>query len=74
MRAATAPRQRQRRGSDHARSSRTSILLLDEPTRRSTPRWQAEVLNLLEEVRRAPQLTFLMVSHDLAIITHMWSG
>ena len=32
---------------------------------------QAEVLNLLEEIRRRRQLTYLMVSHDLAIITHM---
>ena len=29
------------------------------------------MLNLLEEVRRARNLTFLMVSHDLAIITHL---
>jgi peptide/nickel transport system ATP-binding protein len=28
---------------------------------------------LLEEVRRARKLTFLMVSHDLAIIAHMCS-
>src|SRR5690606_21248121 len=34
---------------------------------------QAEVLNLLEEVRRARGLTFLMVSHDLAVVTHMCS-
>ncbi len=29
------------------------------------------MLNLLEEVRRRRKLTFLMVSHDLAVITHM---
>jgi peptide/nickel transport system ATP-binding protein len=32
---------------------------------------QAEVLNLLEEVRRDRKLTFVMVSHDLGVITHM---
>ena len=29
------------------------------------------MLNLLEEIRRRRKLTYLMVSHDLAIITHM---
>ncbi|MER9003252.1 ABC transporter ATP-binding protein [Mesorhizobium sp. M0862] len=48
-----------------------SILLLDEPTSALDASVQAEVLNLLEEVRRRRKLTFLMVSHDLAIITHM---
>jgi peptide/nickel transport system ATP-binding protein len=32
---------------------------------------QAEVLNLLEDVRRDRKLTFVMVSHDLGVITHM---
>ncbi|TIQ24843.1 MAG: amino acid ABC transporter ATP-binding protein [Mesorhizobium sp.] len=48
-----------------------SILLLDEPTSALDASVQAEVLNLLEEIRRRRKLTFLMVSHDLAIITHM---
>ena len=29
------------------------------------------MLNLLEQVRRDRKLTFLMVSHDLAVVTHM---
>ncbi len=32
---------------------------------------QAEILNLLEELRRRRQLTFIMVSHDLAVVTHL---
>jgi peptide/nickel transport system ATP-binding protein len=48
-----------------------SILLLDEPTSALDASVQAEVLNLLEEVRAARNLTFIMVSHDLAVVTHM---
>jgi peptide/nickel transport system ATP-binding protein len=46
-------------------------LLLDEPTSALDASVQAEVLNLLEQVRRDRQLTFVMVSHDLGVVTHM---
>ena len=63
--------QRQRVAIARALILEPSILLLDEPTSALDASVKAEVLNLLEEVRRRRKLTFLMVSHDLAIITHM---
>ncbi len=63
--------QRQRVAIARALILEPSILLLDEPTSALDASVQAEVLNLLEQVRRDRHLTFLMVSHDLAVINHM---
>jgi len=63
--------QRQRIAIARALSSDPDVIVLDEPTSALDISVQAQILNLLTELRRRRGLTYILISHNISVIRHM---